>query len=403
VFTSGTGTSVSDFTVNPDDAIVCTFNNAGLGTIIIQKETDPDAASGSFGFTRSFGAGFSLSDGGSTTFSNVPVGSKTVTETDPTPGFDLYDLQCDDANSTENVGTRTATINLETGETVTCTFYNRKRGKVTVTKTENGGLPLSRAWEFQIRYGASLASSGTVIAAGSANLTTGVVSFACSPNPNSKCANDGSSVAQIVPGDYQFCEINMPAGYANDIAGFTPDGEIPEGSDNGNECINFTLDAGETQTFTVDNTPPPGGDARTIGYWKNHSCQAPGNQADALTPELPVTVATGDADAFTYVLNSCADAVKLLDKRDRVNGKKKASDAAYNLAAQLIAALLNQNSGAEVCAAAATAITSAQLLLDQISFNGTGNYLTKPSVPNYAQANTLAATLDSYNNNTLCP
>jgi hypothetical protein len=47
---------------------------------------------------------------------------------DPTPAFDLTGLVSDGANSTENLGTRTATINLEPGETVTCTFTNTQRG-----------------------------------------------------------------------------------------------------------------------------------------------------------------------------------------------------------------------------------------------------------------------------------
>ena len=44
----------------------------------------------------------------------------------------------------------------------------------------------------------------------------------------------------------------------------------------------------------------------------------------------------------------------------------------------------------------------AQNLLDAIGFVGTGTYLKSPSA-NRTLANNLAATLDSYNNNTLCP
>jgi hypothetical protein len=75
---------------------------------------------------------------------------------------------------------------------------------------------------------------------------------------------------------------------------------------------------------------------------------------------------------------------------------------AYNLAAQLLAAKLNVTAGAGTCAAATTAIADAQALLDLINFTGTGSYKNKMTAAQQAQANALAATLDSYNNNTLC-
>ncbi|MFQ5756982.1 MAG: hypothetical protein ACE5H7_12965 [Acidiferrobacterales bacterium] len=57
----------------------------------------------------------------SETFNNVVAGLYTVTEDDPTPNV-LSTLSCDDDNSTGDVPTGTATIDLEAGETVTCSF-----------------------------------------------------------------------------------------------------------------------------------------------------------------------------------------------------------------------------------------------------------------------------------------
>lgn len=69
------------------------------------------------------------------TFTNIPAGAYTVTEDDPTPfGFDLTELSCDDGNSSGDVGGRTATINLDYGETVTCTFTNTQRGVIRIVK-----------------------------------------------------------------------------------------------------------------------------------------------------------------------------------------------------------------------------------------------------------------------------
>ena len=41
--------------------------------------------------------------------------------------------------------------------------------------------------------------------------------------------------------------------------------------DNSVVCTDFTVAAGETKTFTINNQPPPGGMSLTIGYWKNWS------------------------------------------------------------------------------------------------------------------------------------
>jgi hypothetical protein len=83
-----------------------------------------------------------------------------------------------------------------------------------------------------------------------------------------------------------------------------------------------------------------------------------------------------------------------------------ANDAAYGLAAQLIAAKANQTAGAETCPALTSAITAADSLLTSINFTGTGEYLG-PKVKGAlatkrAQALSLATTLDQYNNGNLC-
>ena len=100
------------------------------GTVITKKVTIPSDGTG-FGFTEDIytatgpTGSFNLDDGQNHPFINVQPGTYIVTEDDPTGlGFDLTDLQCDDGNSATDVGTPAATINLELGETVTCTFTN---------------------------------------------------------------------------------------------------------------------------------------------------------------------------------------------------------------------------------------------------------------------------------------
>ena len=92
-------------------------------------------------------------------------------------------------------------------------------------------------------------------------------------------------MAKLVPGDYQFCEANVMPGWMSSLRDepgafmlpasaygsfFVPNSTDPL-VDNSVYCVPFTLDPGETESFVADNTPPPGGDARTIGFWKNWS------------------------------------------------------------------------------------------------------------------------------------
>ena len=98
---------------------------ATTGTIVIRKETFPAGGTG-FSFIDTITPGaFVLNDGGTRTFSGVEPGTFTVTENDPSiGGYTLADVACDDDNSTGDPFARNATIRLEAGETVVCTFRN---------------------------------------------------------------------------------------------------------------------------------------------------------------------------------------------------------------------------------------------------------------------------------------
>ena len=146
---------------------------------------------------------------------------------------------------------------------------------------------------------------------------------------------------------------------------------------------------------------------------KNWNICSGGNQDE-------VAAANGGPDAGWYILedllpqtignlliNDCTTGVRVLSSLTVDRAKNMASDGAYNLASQLLAAHLNEDAGAEWCPAAADAVLAGQALLDQVNFNGTGSYLG-PKVKGDLlalrnQALALANTLDQYNNGNLCP
>jgi hypothetical protein len=109
------------------------FGNYRQAKIIVEKQTVPDGAEGSFPFSGDLGV-FSLSDDGTlTTF--VDPGTYTATE-GTTDGFVLTDITCSGdtiAPFSSDAGA-TATFNAQSGETITCVFTNTQDAKVTIVK-----------------------------------------------------------------------------------------------------------------------------------------------------------------------------------------------------------------------------------------------------------------------------
>jgi plastocyanin len=386
------GSDPSAIDLAAGETVTCTFTNQADSNIIVKKETNPDGSLQTFEFDTDYGANFSLADGGSNDSGDIDPGTYSVSEINIPADWSLDTATCDD-------GSDPSTIDLAAGETVTCTFTNVQDGTVEVVKTVSGGLPNGATFDFELRTGASDTEVGTTVASTTTDGTTGEADFG------------GQTFAA---GTYQFCEVNLLPGWhstlSDDPGAFVPNSDDPN-VDNSVVCVEFTLGAGQTVTFTIDNTPPPGGDARTIGFWKNWtSCDGHGNQDPVLDDTLALfPIASGQTTHGLFVgdvyVDTCAEAVALLNKSE-IGGNKKANDAAYGLAAQLLAAQLNYAAGAIQCPAATNAINAGQALLDSIGFIGTGSYLgpkvTGTAAIQRANALALASTLDQYNNNLLC-
>lgn len=378
----------------------------------VQKITNP-ASSGSWTFTLKGPTGNTIDTQSATANQGYvdfgPVlseeGTYTVLETTQT-GWDL-------TSALPNDGTVTTvcsfTVNFPQDlqhAPFQCTFTNTQRGKAQVIKTQDGGTP-TQAFTFQLRQGATTTDVGSTLESLATSAGNGTLNF----------------TTYLVPGHtYQMCEIVMP-GWTTTLGTFVPgsftppDGVAPNPNvDNSILCVNFSVTPGQTYVFTIDNKQPPGGRALTIGYWKNWaSCKTSGGkQAPTLDKTLygllpsgilvgnvvSVTSAHGGAKSFfgesATQTADCAHAVSLLSKKD-FSGKNKASDPLFNMAAQLVAAELNLAAGAYTCPAVATAVNSANQLLSKWNFVGSG-YTGKLSAADSTLANSLAKTLDDYNN-----
>jgi hypothetical protein len=208
--TSGTGTTAS-FTLSTGMNVVCTFTNSvKKGKIIVKKSMV--GGTGSFTFTGDV-AGTISSNNGTLSTKDVLPGTYSATESAAT-GWELSSITCDDTNSTGNTTTRTASFDVQPGETVTCTFVNSKLPTLTVIKhveNDNGGEAVASNFMMTISQG-----------------VTTVTSFA---------GNESGVTTTLVPGTYSVDE-GANTLYAKSMSG---------------DCTDVVLAYGDAKTCTITN------------------------------------------------------------------------------------------------------------------------------------------------------
>jgi hypothetical protein len=382
--------------VQPGDNVTCTYTNKKDALLDVVKVTDPaNSGNDAFSFTGADLGPFTLDTNGADgtnpshklfTFSGSGYGDKTTTE-GSTTGWNLQSVTCQGGTNTGSGPT--LTVNMQPGDVTTCTFTNKSRGTVKVVKTLNASaITGTQPFQFELRLGSQVSQSTAAIETKTASsVNSGILNF----------------TTQLVPGQtYAICEL-LVATFGPDFNGYGPYNP----ADNPNYlCLDFKITTAQAAndpsvTFNIDNTHSNVG-ALTIGYWKTHapsSCkQGNGGQGDFLTGamNLPGGIALGP-----YQLTDPCKAVNLLSKLN-INGQKESGEIIYSMVAQLVAANLNLNNGAGGCTALTSAITSANNLLNAISFNGIASYQKTLTAAQQTLAASLNDTLDKYNNNNLC-
>ncbi len=213
--------------VDPGENVVCVFNNVAAEGVVIEKVTVPALASGVFTFSQNLDGSdnFQLTGGGHKGFATILSG--TVSEEDPTPGFDLTSIICnaviDDTNYDVATDLSKVDFTYAAGETVHCAFTNTQRGRIIVDKVTE---PAGDAQSFDF-----------VLVGGPVDDIVNQ-SFALT---DAAAPYDSD---QIKPGTYSLAETPMVAGWDLSSAQCS-DGSTPS---------NITLDPGETVTCTFTNT-----------------------------------------------------------------------------------------------------------------------------------------------------
>jgi plastocyanin len=157
-----TSTATATFHVEPGETVTCTFVDRRPATIIVKKVTDPNPDPTNSSFTFTGDAAGSIGNGQSITVGNLAPGTYHSTEVVPS-GWQLGSISCDDSNSSGNVSSATATFNVTAGETVTCTFVDRRPGTIIVKKVTNPNPdPSNSSFTFTGDAAGSIANGQTI-------------------------------------------------------------------------------------------------------------------------------------------------------------------------------------------------------------------------------------------------
>jgi len=218
------GTTTSGATANVDvdagETVTCTYTNRKRGRVVVQKS----AVGGDETFSYTGGLGsFTITTSGGTgsqVFDNVVPGVYAVTEGTLPAGWDFMGVACVDPDGGTTTSGATANIDVDAGETVTCTYTNRKRGRIAVRKiTDPNPDPTDTRFAFtgaatgSIRNGEALSVDNLV--PGTYRVTEVVpdqfelISISCddgaSPQPSFGDVSAATATFRLDPGEVVTC------------------------------------------------------------------------------------------------------------------------------------------------------------------------------------------------------
>src|SRR5581483_1828733 len=157
---SNLGTATATYNVSAGQTVTCTYTDTKAppkATIVVKKVTVPSGDPAQFSFSGDLAG--SIGDGG-TISKQVDAGTYSTTESVPS-GWSLTSISCDDAGSSGNLGSATATYHVSAGQIVTCTYTDTKAATIVVKKlTVPSGDPAK--FSFSGDLAGSIGDGGTI-------------------------------------------------------------------------------------------------------------------------------------------------------------------------------------------------------------------------------------------------
>lgn len=356
----------SNIQLDLGETVTCTFVNTQLSTIIVEKQTNPDGGSGNFTFTGDVAG--QISDDGQITVTDLLPGTYTATENDPLPSYALESISCSDLNSSGDLDSRTATFQVEAGETITCVFTNLRLLQESSVTTQVHTPSHTDITFGSAVYGTPVHDQATVAGDGIV-VPTGTVDFQLFAN--NSCSGESlltDTDAAVVSGVAESAaHSDLEPGVYGFLASYNGDG-------------NYLGSQGVCEPFEVTHT------TRTQGFWQTHTSFT----SSIFGNELGGSLMVGSAPHKGAITNvQAAGASQLFGAyyssvANKSTGQKRLAidKARMQLLQQLVSAELN--CAAFGCSASATALIAQA----HTAYAGT----------NQGQIISLAGQLDAYNN-----
>ena len=126
------GSNPASIQLDPGEVVTCVFTNTQQARILTDKVTIPAGSQQSFTFDPSWGPDFNLTDGAAANDSGFLAPGQYSLSEDALAGWHITAASCA-SNQGDPIDAPSA-IDLDAGETVTCTFTNEQQGRIIVAK-----------------------------------------------------------------------------------------------------------------------------------------------------------------------------------------------------------------------------------------------------------------------------
>ena len=126
------GSNPASIQLDPGEVVTCVFTNVQQARILTDKVTIPAGSQQSFTFDPSWGPDFNLTDGAAANDSGFLAPGQYSLSEDALAGWHITSASCA-SNQGDPIDAPSA-IDLDAGETVTCTFTNEQQGRIIVAK-----------------------------------------------------------------------------------------------------------------------------------------------------------------------------------------------------------------------------------------------------------------------------
>jgi hypothetical protein len=258
------------------------------GNVIIRKQTDPDGATESFGYTKDFDTDptsadtFTLMDDGVQDYEDTVLFGTgyTVTEDVIPAGWDFVNVDCSASSGVTPVIVGplvTFDIDADT-DVLDCTYNNRARGTIIVEKITDDG---DGSFDFTSNTLSPAAFTLTTTAAGAGG-------------------KDSETFSDLAPGTYDVAE-TVPAGW-NLVSATCDDGSDP---------ATIGLTGGETVTCTFHDARELG--AIQITKTRKYASAEEGDPYSQPHPGVTFTITGGDLPAAGTTVVTNDDGIACLD------------------------------------------------------------------------------------------